>query len=260
MDYQSYNREAWDHQVADGIRWTQPVSPEVIRKAREGEWSIILTPNQSVPREWFGSLENAEVLCLAGGGGQQAPILAAAGANVTTFDNSPGQLEQDQVVARREGLTIGSELGDMADLSVFPDRRFDLVVNPCSNGFVADVLPVWREAWRVLKPGGRMMTGFTNPLFYLFDDDEMQKGNLVVRHRIPYSDLESLSESERAVYLEKNEPLMFGHSLADQIGGQIRAGFSIIGFFEDRWGSDEPYPLDSYIDSFIATLAEKRVG
>ena len=87
-----YNREAWDQQVENGQRWTQPVKAEVIARARKGDWEIVLTPSRPIPKNWFGSLSNAEVLCLASGGGQQVPILAAAGARVTVLDNSPRQL------------------------------------------------------------------------------------------------------------------------------------------------------------------------
>ena len=37
-------------------------------------------------------MKGLKVLCLASGGGQQGPILAAIGADVTVFDNSQGQL------------------------------------------------------------------------------------------------------------------------------------------------------------------------
>ena len=105
MDIRSYNRDAWNKEVAGGeSRWTQPVSPEVIAKARQGEFSILLTENIPVPQRWFPPLKGADVLGLASGGGQQGPVLAAAGANVTVFDNSPAQLKQDQFVAEREAL------------------------------------------------------------------------------------------------------------------------------------------------------------
>ena len=55
--------------------------------------------------------------------------------------------------------------------------------------------------------------------------------------------------------MEDNEPLEFGHSLEDQIGGQIEAGFSIHGFFEDNNGGQDP--LDMYISTYIATRALK---
>jgi 2-polyprenyl-3-methyl-5-hydroxy-6-metoxy-1,4-benzoquinol methylase len=104
FDIRSYNRNAWDHQVETGNEWTLPVSAEVIAAARMGEWSIVLTPVKPIPKHWFPeSLKGAKVLCLASGGGQQAPILAAAGADVTLVDNSPKQLAQDKRVAERDG-------------------------------------------------------------------------------------------------------------------------------------------------------------
>src|SRR5687768_12416778 len=103
MDVRELNRRAWDKEVEQGSQWTTPVSSEVIRAAREGTWEIILTPSKPVPRAWFPDLEGLEVLCLASGGGQQASILAAAGASVTLLDNSPRQLAQDRLLAEREG-------------------------------------------------------------------------------------------------------------------------------------------------------------
>jgi 2-polyprenyl-3-methyl-5-hydroxy-6-metoxy-1,4-benzoquinol methylase len=56
-------------------------------------------------------------LCLASGGGQQAPILAAAGASVTVFDASDAQLGSDRAVATRHGLDVTTVKGFMDDLS-----------------------------------------------------------------------------------------------------------------------------------------------
>src|SRR6188768_2713700 len=100
MNVIDYNREAWDRQVESGQNpWTQPVSREVIEAARRGEWTIVLTEQKPIPVSWFPKhplLNGIDVLGLACGGGQQGPILAAAGANVTNFDNSPKQLEKDK--------------------------------------------------------------------------------------------------------------------------------------------------------------------
>jgi SAM-dependent methyltransferase len=254
VDVLNYNRAAWDHSVATGNEWTVPVGPEVTAAARRGEWHIILTPTKPVPRDWFPPLAGLPTLCLASGGGQQGPVLAAAGAAVTVFDNSPRQLAQDRLVADRDGLAIETVQGDMADLSCFPDGRFGLVVHPCSNSFVPDVRPVWREAFRVLRPGGVLLAGFTNPVAYLFDYEKMEAGELVARHRIPYSDLTSLTDEERRRYTEANEPLCFGHTLADQVGGQLDAGFVLSGFYEDGWPGKK---LDEYLPCFIGTRAVK---
>lgn len=252
MDIRDYNRAAWDTQVAKGNRWTVPASPEAIAAARRGEWHILLTPSKPVPRAWFGDLAGREVLCLASGGGQQAPTLAAAGANVVVFDNSPAQLGRDREVAQREQLRLETVEGDMRDLSVFADGRFDLIVHPCSNCFVPDIRPVWREAHRVLRPGGVLLAGFTNPLLYVFDEQLLEQGTFAVRYSIPYSDLTSLSDEQRRRFTDAGDPLLFGHSLEDQIAGQLEAGFVLTGFYED---ADPTSPLAKHIPAFIATRA-----
>jgi len=215
----------------------------------------VLTPTKRVPREWFPPLDGREVLCLASGGGQQGPILAAAGAIVTAFDNSPAQLNQDRQVADRDGLNLTTVEGDMRDLSPFSEGQFDLIFHPCSNGFVPDVRPVWRECHRVLRPGGVLLAGFANPALYVFDDAAAtERGELVVKHAIPYSDLTSLTDDERKRYTDKHEPLCFGHTLDDQIGGQLHAGFVLTGFYEDH---DPTHPLAKYLPTFIATRSVK---
>ena len=255
MNVQEYNSAAWDREVERGIEWSIPVSPEVIEKARKGNWSIVLTPVKAVPREWFGDIRGKEVLCLASGGGQQAPVLAAARARVTSFDNSAKQLELDRMVAERDDLEIRLEKGDAADLSRFADGTFDLIFHPVSNCFMPDLEPVWCEAFRVLRRGGVMLAGFHNSFFFIFDraaDEE--EGVLKVKYALPYSDLESLTEEERLRY--EDEPLSFGHTLEQQIGGQIAAGFVINGFYEDYW-SDAATALNKYAPTFIATKAVK---
>jgi len=255
MDVRSYNRRAWDREVERKNPWTVPVAPEAIAAARRGEWRIVLTPTKPVPRDWFPPLEGLEVLCLASGGGQQAPILAAAGARVTVLDNSPRQLEQDRRVAEREGLTLETVEGDMADLSVYPEGRFGLIVNPASTCFVPDVRPVWREAARVLKLGGTLLAGLVNPVNYLFDFDLAERGVLEVRHSIPYSDLTSRTEQECRAQIEREEPLEFSHTLGDLIGGQLEAGLVITGFYEDVAPDDA---ISARIPPFIATRALRR--
>ena len=255
MDVRSYNREAWNREVEAGKnQWTIPVTPEVIAAARQGVWQIVLTPTKPVPRDWFPDLEGLDVLCLASGGGQQGPVLAAAGAKVTVLDNSPRQLAQDQMVAAREGLDIRTLEGDMRDLSAFADARFDLIVHPVSNIFVPDILPVWREAHRVLRPGGVMIAGITNPVLYVFDPDAMEQGNLQVRYSLPYSDLTSPTEQDRQRMREQGWALEFSHTLEEQIGGQMQAGFLLAGFYEDI---DPSKVMSKYMPVFFATRAVK---
>jgi len=255
MDVHSYNKDAWNKQVEGGDnRWTQPVSHEIIEKAKQGEFSIVLTENIPVPHRWFPPLKGADVLCLASGGGQQGPVLAALGANVTVFDNSPSQLKQDQLVAEREALLFRTVEGDAADLSMFADESFDLVFNPVSTVFMADVRTVWKECARVLRRGGILMTGSMNPVHYIFDLYKADEGVLEVAHAIPYSDLTSIPKEDLDELIEKGLPVEFGHSLTDLLGGQCSAGFAITDLYEDYMMDS---PLHNYHPSYIATRAIK---
>ncbi|HUF00326.1 MAG TPA: class I SAM-dependent methyltransferase [Anaerolineales bacterium] len=253
MDIRSYNRDAWNREVQGGKnRWSQPVSPEIIAKAKQGEFSILLTENIPVPNKWFPPLQGAGVLCLASGGGQQGPVLAAAGANVTVFDNSPAQLKQDQYVAERESLSIHTMEGDAADLSMFAAESFDLVFNPCSTVFMPNVRAVWKECYRVLRHSGILMTGSMNPVHYIFDLYKADEGILEVAHSIPYSDLTSIPKEDLDELIEKGLPVEFGHSLTDLLGGQCDAGFVITDMYEDYMLDS---PLHKYHPSYIATRA-----
>jgi SAM-dependent methyltransferase len=255
MDVRQYNRAAWDREVEQGNEWTVPVSRERIEEARQGRWSIRLSEQKPAPREWFPEdLRGLEVLCLASGGGQQAPLLSAMGARVTVLDNSPNQLAQDRAVAARERLDLKTVEGDMADLSAFAGESFDLVYHPVSNLFAPDVRPVWREAFRVLRRGGLLLAGFLNPAFYIFDLELAERGVLEVKHSLPYSDAESLSEEERERRVAAREVFEFSHTLTDQIGGQLDAGFLLTGLYEDRHRTQLQA---KYMPTYIATRAIK---
>ncbi len=249
-----HNTRAWDAETDSEGEWSRAVSHELIEAARRGEWEVKLTANKAVPKEWFGDLNGSDVLCLASAGGQQAPLLSAAGANVTLLDSSPKQLECDRLVAERESLNLRIERGDMADLSRFRDQSFDLVFNPCSNCFAPDVQAIWAESFRVLRSGGVLLSGFFNPIFYLFDRSRDDEGVLEVKHALPYSDAQRLKAEGITRDAGKGEMIEFGHTLSDQLGGQIDAGFLISGFYEDDW-SDEATTLNKYTAVYLATRA-----
>lgn len=236
-----------------GDKYYRAMTPAQIQAARAGDWRIRITPTKPVPREWLEPLHNQRVLCLAGGGGQQAPILAAVGADVTVFDLSDRQLARDRLIAAREALSIQTVQGDMRDLRCFENESFDLIVSPCATCFCPTVKEIWDECYRVLRPGGRLAVGFINPVYYLFDAVEMDRGNLTVRHSIPYSDFD-LPPDER-ISLLGERPLEYGHTLESLIGLQLQSGLRLTGFYEDSWGGTDR--LSSLIKVFAATCATK---
>lgn len=252
----AYNKRAWDKLAREGNKWTVPVSPETIARARAGELSLLLTPTKPVPMAWFGALRGLRVLGLASSGGQQGPCLAAAGAVVSVLDNSPEQLARDREVATREGLSLQTVEGDMRDLSMFAAESFDLVFHPCSNCFVPDIRPVWREAHRVLKRGGHLLAGFVNPIVFALDLAREREGIVQLKYKIPFSELDHPDDDELRRLRAEGDPLSFGHTLEDQIGGQLEAGFELVGFFEDGW-PDDPSPIHALMKCYAATRARK---
>lgn len=257
-DIVHHNQASWDRQAAQQCEWSRPVGPDAIAAARAGDLQgVRLTPGP-LPAGWLGAVRGLRILCLASGGGQQAPLLAAAGADVTVFDVSDQQLAQDRMVAQRDGLVLQTVQGDMRDLSALADASFDLVFHPISNLYVPDVRPVWRECFRVLRGGGTLLASFYNPVVFVGDRDPALADEGLIRPRfaLPYSDLDHLDAAALAAKGQRGEALVFGHTLAQQIGGQLDAGFVLTGFHEDS----QPQPrfvIDRYLPTFLATRARK---
>ena len=252
MDILNYNRSAWNNYVDKQDRWTIPVTDEDIEHPKNGIWNIILTASKPVPHDWFPPLIGLKILGLASGGGLQGPILASLGAKVTIFDNSDKQLFQDKKISDRFNLGIQTFQGDMRDLAMFSDNSFDLIFNPCSILFIDNVATVWKECYRVLKPKGILMAGLINPITFQVDENAEK---IAFIHNQPYSDLYSLTKEKLEKLTSNNEPLVFGHSWTDQIGGQLEAGFKLTDMYEDNWKGENP--LDGFLPSFMATRAIK---
>lgn len=228
--YTDVNAAQVDRWVSEGWEWGLPIDHQTFLNAKAGNWSVLLTPCKPVPREWFCPMAGARVLGLASGGGQQMPIFTALGAKCTVLDYSPAQLEQERMVAEREGYSIEIIRGDMSKPLPFADGSFDLIFHPISNCYIQDVLSVWRECGRVLKKGGILLAGMDNGFNYVFDDDE----TTVVRS-LPFNPL--ADEALYAESLEKDWGIQFSHTIEEQIGGQLKAGFRLTDVMSDTNGS-----------------------
>jgi 2-polyprenyl-3-methyl-5-hydroxy-6-metoxy-1,4-benzoquinol methylase len=258
VDLIEHNRRSWDRLAREGILWSKPVSSGVISDARRGEWSVSLAGHE-VSRQWLGTVADRDILCLASAGGQQAPVLAAAGANVTSLDLSEEQLERDRLVAEREGLCIRLEQGTMTDLSRFSDFSFDLVFLPVAVNAIPEVDPLWRECHRVLRAGGELLAGFINPIVYLFEENDGADPNagLEVVHSLPYSEFEACSEEHRQDNFARKSLFLWSHSLELLIGGQLNAGFVLIGFQEGRRSDERAPSINRYTSTYFSTRARK---
>ena len=246
--YQDINAETIDRWCADGWEWGVPISHETYLAAKAGSWDVLLTPNKPVPHEWFGSMKGKKILGLASGGGQQMPIFTALGASCTVLDYSQHQLDSEKQVSQREGFEIEIIRADMTKPLPFPDGCFDLIFHPVSNCYVAEVEPIWRECFRVLKPGGVLLAGLDNGVNFWFDDDEER-----LTYTMPFNPLVNPDQKELLERLDCG--VQFSHTIDEQIGGQLKAGFILTDVFEDTNGQGNLH--DHNIPTFWATRAVK---
>ena len=248
MDYQDINAETIDRWVEEGWTWGKPISHETFLKAKDGDWQVVLTPTKPVPREWFGDLRGKKVLGLASGGGQQMPIFAALGADCTVLDYSKKQLESEKLVAEREGYSIRIIRADMTKRLPFDDGEFDMIFHPVSNCYVEEVKPIWKECFRVLKPGGWLLAGTDHFINFMVDDDEK-----MIVNSLPFNPLKN--PEQMAQVQQSQSGVEFSHSLEEQIGGQLEAGFILKELYEDTNGQGRLHEL--HIPTFLAMRSQK---
>jgi len=252
-DYTKINAETWDEWAKDGCDWTIPITHEEFLAAKAGACNVYLTPCRYVPAAWFGGLRGKKLLGLASGGAQQMPVFAANGAECTIFDYSESQLEKERIAAKREGYRIEIVRGDMTRPLPFADNSFDIIFHPVSNCYIREVEPVWRECFRILKPGGRLLAGFDNGLNFLFDDDGTLP--LTAKNKLPYDPI-AMSDEDFASQRDNLNGIQFSHSLEEQLGGQLRAGFALCDLYEDR-DREGCGILREFAPQYMATLAIK---
>jgi len=250
VKYTDINSKTIDKWVDEGWEWGRPITAAEFAAAKSGNWSMVLTPTKPVPKEWYGPLKGAAVLGLASGGGQQMPIFAALGAECTLLDYSERQIASDLEVARREGYTIKAIRADMTLKLPFPDNSFDLVFHPVSNCYIEGVGHVWRECYRILKPGGRLMAGLDNGFNYLFDEADER----TIKYKLPFNPLRNPELLE--VLQQTDSGIQFSHTLEEQIRGQLQVGFRLLDLYEDTNGSGLLH--EHGVPTFWATLAAKN--
>lgn len=255
IDYIKWNADIWTNINKDFIGHCRAISHEKYIAAKSGELKVTLAGIKEVPREWFPDLKDASVLGLACGGGQQCPVFAAHGANVTVTDISDSQLANEKYVAEREGYQVNIVKADLSKSFPFEDNSFDMIFNPVSNCYIEDILPMWVECARVIKKGGILMMAFVKEEHFMFEPDFENEEVLISRHTLPFNPLRDLSKEQLQTKQNEKTPLAFSHTLTEQIGGLIKAGFEITDIFEDCDGGGL---FDKYMNSYVAVRAVRR--
>ncbi len=249
MSYQDINAKTIDRWIEEGWEWGQAIDHSVYEDARKGIWDVKLTPTKYVPHTWFGELKGKRVLGLASGGGQQMPIFAALGAVCTVIDYSEEQIKSERLVSEREKYPIELIRGDITKPLPFEDETFDLIFHPVANCYVEEVKPIWRECYRILKHQGILLAGMDNGINFLFGSENDKE----VVNSFPFNPLKN---PEQMRQLEQGDDgVQFSHTMEEQIGGQLEAGFRLTDLYEDTNGSGRLHEMN--IPCFIATRAVK---
>ena len=244
--YTDINAETIDRWVEEGWKWGIPITHEQYLEATEGKLDVVLTPTKTVPQEWFGDIKGKKLLGLASGGGQQMPVFCAAGADCTVMDLSDRQLESERMVSEREGYAISMVKADMTERFPFDDETFDIIFHPVSNCYIKDVQHVWNECFRVLKRGGILLAGMDNGFNFLFDDEGTE-----VKYTLPF---DPLSNPEQMKDLQDTDSgVQFSHTLEEQLGGQLKAGFVLTDLYEDTNGEGKLH--EHNVPCYIASRA-----
>lgn len=249
MNYTDINSKTIDRWVKEGWEWGQPISHEEYMEAKKGNWKVLLTPTKPVPKSYFPtSLEGLRILGLACGGAQQMPIFSALGAKCTVLDYSSLQLESEEMVSKREGYNIEIVKHDMTKPLPFTDASFDLIFAPVSNCYIEEMLPLFKECYRVLKNDGILLGGYDNGInFITFDENSIE-------NKLPFNPLK-----DKVLYKkleEEDDGIQFSHSYEEIIGGLLKCGFTITDFYEDTNGYGRLHELN--IPTFCVIRAIKK--
>jgi SAM-dependent methyltransferase len=129
-------------------------------------------------RQNFPDLRDKRVIVPSSGDSIMVYAFHLMGAKVTSCDLSDSQLNNGKKIADENGWDIEFIQQDSMKLDKIPDETYDLLYT--SNGvhvWIHDLLGMYKNFYRVLKPGGRYIMGeihpFIRPFKRNFDDTKL---------------------------------------------------------------------------------------
>ena len=220
------NRAAWNRFADSGSQFARVATDEECQdplKILDG-------------RGWLpNSVHGLNVLCLASGGGWQSILYASAGANVTVVDLSPAMLKLDAREADRRGLSVRTYEASMDELPMLHEASFDIVHQPVSTCYVADVVAVYQEVARVLRIDGLYISQHKQPTSLQITHRDRQEKYVL---GLEYYREGPLPKTEDVAYREAGTT-EYLHRWQELVGGLCRSGFVLEDLREPLRAADE---------------------
>lgn len=244
-----YNQIRWNALAKANALFTRPWLNET------GESSL----RRIDPDGRLAPLQNKDVLCLAGGGGQQSVAFALNGARVTVLDISESQLSRDKEAADHYGYSVSTMQGDMRNLSIFQPDSFDIVSQPYSLNFVPDCREVFGQVSRILRMDGLYSFWTANPFAaglgtHSWNGRAYEFGQFYEQGaKIQYQD-ESWVFPENSTVPQPDGPREYRQLLSTILNGLVDAGFNLLHMQEETGHSAIQDAAPGTWDQFTAVL------
>ncbi len=170
-------------------------------------------------------------------------------------------LAVDREVAAERGLAVRTVEASMDNLSALAPAGFDIVIQPVSTCYVADVLEVYRQVARVVVPEGLYVSQHKQPASLQAAVKPTAAGYELVE---PYYRRGPLPPVAGSSHREAGT-LEYLHRWEELLGGMCRAGFVIEDLVEPLH-ADEEAAVGSfghrsrYVAPYVRVKARRRGG
>jgi len=222
------NRQAWDERARRQLAHTEQAGDAQFADP----WRYIDDCG------WLGrDVAGKRVLCLAAGGGWHGPLFASVGADLTVVDISPEMLARDRQIATERRFKMCLVETSMDDLSMFEDGSFEIVIQPVSTCYVADINRVYREVARVTIPNGLYISQHKQPASLQTDSNSSR---YVISE--PYYRSGPLPSAPESSLHREAGTLEYLHRWDDLLGGLCRSGFVVEDVAEPHHGDPHAKP------------------
>lgn len=167
------NQEAWNNLAKSHYeRFSQGFKDNTLRL------NPLLLPH-------LHDIQGKKVLHLQCNTGRDSILLSRLGAVVTGVDFAPDNIYYAQKLALECGEDVRFIQGDVTRLWEVLDETFDIIITfDGVLGWLMDLSPWAKGLSHCIKDSGRILVLDTHPIYYIFDEEGLDQGELLVKY--PY--------------------------------------------------------------------------